>query len=409
MALSRRIAARAITCCCATGMLIWCSGCSTTNLVKSRQQFYAGHYDVADETLQNEESAGNNSTLFYMERATIRQQRGDFDGSNRDFLAASDNIERLETYSVSKGGASLLVNDQVQDFRGVPFERTLVHAFAAKNYLALYDWDDAAVEARRIIISLNEDTRGDYPEDAYSRYMAGFCLEMIDDPSNAALQYSKADALRPDLKIDPKSGRLGTEEEPPTPLKLGQGRRRELVCFVLLGRAPRGTQRINTPKESSQPYAEIYANGKLLGRSYTLSNTAELYYKTDQVAALKTVAKTGTRIAIKEGLAQAVENNSKNDALGDLVRFVLIGLLEQPDVRRWETLPRYLQVARVQLPDDAETFDVVFKDAAGSQRAAKRGLTPLSHRHTTYFSFVRDLQEAPPAKAVAVTLPEPQP
>lgn len=87
---------------------------------------------------------------------------------------------------MSKGVASWVVNDGVQNFRGAPFERTMVHVMAAKNYLALGEWDDAAAEARRIIKSLEPDIRGEYPEDAYSRYMAGFCLEMIDDDSNAA-------------------------------------------------------------------------------------------------------------------------------------------------------------------------------------------------------------------------------
>ena len=74
-------------------------------------------------------------------------------------------------------------------------ERTLLHAFTAKNHLAQANFENAAVEARRIIESLTPEKKGDYPDDAYSRYMAGFCLEMMDDRSNAELEYRKADSV----------------------------------------------------------------------------------------------------------------------------------------------------------------------------------------------------------------------
>ena len=46
-------------------------------------------------------------------------------------------------------------------------------------------------------------------------------------------------------------------------------------------------------------------------------------------------------------------------------RLILIGILEQPDIRRWETLPRWLQVARIPCPPDIREYDVVVKNAKG--------------------------------------------
>ena len=81
----------------------------------------------------------------------MRLFSGQYEKSARDYIAAADELERLETYSVSKGTATWVVNDTVQDFRGTPYERTLLHAFTAKDHLAMANWDDAAVEARDVV------------------------------------------------------------------------------------------------------------------------------------------------------------------------------------------------------------------------------------------------------------------
>jgi tetratricopeptide (TPR) repeat protein len=393
-------------------VLIQC-GCATPALDSARYNFYAGKYDKANETLDSAKVPENNQVLFNMERGTIRLFAGRYQNSARDYIAASDQLDKLETYSVSKGTASWVVNDSVQDFRGTPYERTLLHTFTAKDHLATGNWDDAAVEARRIIKSLDPAVRGDYPEDAYSRYMAGFCLEMIDDDSNAAIQYRRASALLSGAKVDENTGHMipapdkpaGTNtvdvstapapsNEKPWP--------HELVCFVLLGRSARGADIWEQNWKPGQPmYAEIYCKGERLGRSYNLADTVDLAYTTDQIEAVRKMIKTVGRVMVKEAIADSIEANN-NELLGELVRFVLIGLLERPDVRRWETLPRWLQVARVPCPPDLESFDVVLKTFNGVTIRTLHIEKPIARRRNTFVSFCRDIVSAP---SVVVTSP----
>lgn len=381
------------------------SGCATASLDSARYNFYAGRLQEADSKLESSTPLEKDRVLFLMERGTIRQALGEYEESSRDFIDASDQLEVFETYSVSKGASSWVVNDTVQDFKGTPFERTLLHAFTAKNHLARADWDNAAVEARRIIRTLIPEGRRDYPDDAYSRYMAGFCLEMIDDDSNAALQYRKASELLPNLMISETTGHLfplqtngvptnatagvtGRDKTPPAEDKVWG---HELVCFVLMGRAPRETDTWSEQWKAGSPmYAEIYHQGKLLGRSYNLADTVELAFTTEQIEAVRKAVKTVGRVVLKEAIAESVERNS-NEAVGDLVRFVLIGLLEQPDVRRWETLPRWLQVARVACPPGLQEYDVVFKNAYGGVMSRKHVTEPITRRRNTYVSFCRDI------------------
>ena len=381
--------------------LIQC-GCSTPALDSARYHFYSGQFDKAAETLNTAKVPENNVVLFNMERGTIRLSEGQYEDSARDYIAASDELDKLETYSVSKGTASWVVNDTVENFRGTPYERTLLHAFTAKDHLAMANWDNAAVEARRIIKNLDPSIRGDYPEDAYSRYMAGFCLEMIDDNSNAEIQYRKASALLSGIKVDEQTGHiipipghpadtnfLTAFAEPPCSNEKSWPS--ELVCFVLLGRSARGSDTWEQNWAPGQPmYAEIYCKGKRLGRSYNLADTVDLAYTTDRIEAVRKMIKTVGRVAVKEAIAQSLEANN-NEVLGDLARFVLIGLLERPDLRRWETLPRWLQVARVPCPPDIQSFDVVLKTFNGTTIRTLRVEQPITRRRNTFVSFCRDI------------------
>jgi len=377
-------------------------GCSTPTLNSARHNFYAGRFQQADQSLTSVKIPEQDRVLFLMERGMIRQAEGKYDDSSKDFIDASDLIDQLVTYSVSKGAASWVANDNVENFRGAPFERTLLHAFTANNHMARGDWDNAAVEARRIIKTLNPEQRGDYPDCAYARYLAGFCFEMIDDDSNAALQYRKASDNSTETAVDPNTGHL--KPKPPKStnqtesvsaenlFKDEKRSRDELICFVSIGHAPRPTNdREFAWRQSSAMYATILSNGKVLGRSYNLSDTVELAFTTEQIEAVRKMAKTVGRVIVKEAIADSIEENGNNELLGEFVRFILIGLLEQPDVRAWETLPRWLQVARVPCPPDLTSYDVEFKTANGATLRTLHVEAPIARRRNIFVSFCRDI------------------
>jgi len=396
---------------------VFLTGCAT-GLSSARHNYYAGKYSEAEESLSKDNFSGKNRVLLQMARGTIRQSAGDYKKSSDDYLVAYQEAKQLETYSVSKGGASLVVNDNVQAFRGTPFERTMLHAFTAQNHLARADWDNAAVEARRIINSLKPNARGKCPEDAYSRYMAGFCFEMIDDPSNAALQYRKAGELAYATDISSTDGRLRTAVPKETPTGSNQTERvqkdysptpwpqarwdNQLVCFVQLGRSPTGSELLNEYYHPSDNlYAEIYQGDKYLGRSYTLANVATLARKTIAEQALKTGSKAVARIAIKEGIAAGVAHGTDNEALGELVRMILLAL-ERPDVRRWETLPLLLQVARVPCSANLSQFRVIVKNSAGTTVNTATITYPITRRGNTFVSFYRNLPTLPKPPAAPI-------
>jgi len=363
-------------------------GCVGPRLNSARHNFYRGDFRQAVTNLTPLALDKRNNVLILMERGMSHQARGNYEASVDDWNAAVEEAKRLDYYSLSQGAASILSNDEAMAFRGAPYERTLLHAFAAKSYLALQMWEDAAVEARNIIDRL-ENLDG-FPDDAYCHYLAGFCLEMINDHDGAAFQYRAASKLMPTVKIDENTGRIGTGSGKPARSGRPEKGGAQLVCFISMGSSPSVSGIVRSRYAwGPSPYAEIYSGGKLLGHSHAFSNTGSLLSSTEKRLAAVRIVKETTRIVIKDAAANAVSR--ENEFLGELLRWFLFAL-ETPDRRRWETLPNLLHVARVPCPPDLKNYRVVFKTTDGRTLAQKTIDNPLARRDNVFVSFCRDIQ-----------------
>lgn len=363
------------------------TSCASHDLPEARSAFYQGNYELAKEEIGTEIVDGKDSVLVLMERGTVYQAEGEYEKSTMDYIQANDILAVLETYSVSEGVESWVVNDTVYSFEGAPFEQTILHSMAALNHLASDNWQDGGVEARRIIHSLRLEERGEeYPDDAFSRYLAAFILEMTGDLPNAEAQYVLADELLPEVSIG-KRGRIGGDPEQ----FLDKGvTERELVCFFLLGRSPSmGELRGEYVNFFHPPWIQLYGDGRHLGDATILTSVHDLALTTWNLGTPARLAKMAARIAAKEVVAREIEE--QDAALGALTRIILIGMLERPDFRRWETLPRWLAVARVPYPADLTSFDVRLHGEGipvGTTLLVQR---PLVQHGNVVFSFVRDL------------------
>lgn len=372
---------------CLAGFL---AGCASPPLQSARANFYAGRFEQANTNLATIPKDDKDEILYLMERGMIRQNLGQYEDSALDWRRAGDLDAHLDTYSLSQGVSSLIVNDRTLSFRGMPFERTLMYAFLAKDYLAASNWDYAAICARNIIKKL--EALDGFPDIAYGRYMAGFCLELINDEGNATIQYRAAERLlTSNVLIDPLSGDImPTTNVVKATMSIAkaalQTEPAELVCFITLGRLPVGEIYGNFYSQFP-PYAEIYCNDEYLGRSYPFANTAALMGASQRRLAAMQLAKDATRIATKIAISEAVKQ--QNDALGALVWLALFAM-EAPDTRCWETLPLWLEVARVPCPANLKSYTVVFKSAAGAPLGSKVITAPIARRGHTFISFCRD-------------------
>ncbi len=376
---------RAILCLAVSSCVIVASGCSTSRLGVARENYYRQDFTNAAAALVEIQEDDRNRVLALMERGMISHTVGDYKAANTDWIEANDQIKQLDYLSVSKKTASLVINDTVETYTGAPFERSLLHAFTAKNYFAMAQWHEAAVESRLIADGL--ENLNDFPDDPYSRYISGLGFEMIRDFSGAKLEYSRANALTKHLQIDEQSGHISiattnVPEKVKSPSPGG-----ELICLVSLGRAPTPGRRPRSNNVwGARPYVKLYHKQRYLGRSYTINTTARLLAATQRRIAVLKAAKTATRVVLKESIAYAIAE--ENAFLGEILRLILYAF-EVPDSRGWETLPMWLQVARVPCPKTLDEFTIVFHNSTGAELRRETVTTPLASRDDKHVSFIR--------------------
>ena len=360
------------------------SGCAAPHINSAQQSFYRGDFDSAIGALQAAEPDKKNMVLLRMERGMIHLANKNHEASISDWNEAIKRAKELDVYSLSQGTMSLLSNDMAMSFRGAPYERTLLHTFSAKSYMALQLWEDAAVEARNIVHRLKN--LDGFPDDAYSHYLAGFCFEMINDDESAAFQYRQATELLSGIQIDDRTGHITIKKEE---TKVSDTTNQaELICFVAIGRTPAINNSNTCSLPRSAPYAEIYNGNKLLGRSYTFSNTRSLRADTEKRLMAVRIVKDSSRIIIKDTAADML--SQQNELLGELLRWFLFAL-ESPDRRHWDTLPYWLQIARVPCPKDLKNYRIVFKTNDGKRISDRIIETPLMRKQNVFVSFCRDL------------------
>lgn len=371
----------------ASVMMLFMSGCSTPVLDRARTAYYNGDPNAALLNLEGAKIPDRDRILFLMERGTIYQAAGKFPESAHDYNEANDLFVKMDTLSVSRGVSSMVANDNMLNFYGYPFERSYLHVLSALTYMAQGDWQGAGVEGRRIINSLKPEIIGDYPKDAFSRYMAGLCMEMVDDPSNARVEYRKASKISELLKISDtghialKKGGLAVGLENGSVAK--SAGEHELICIIMMGRVadysaypPSGSRR--------EPTVGIRYNGKTLGYAYNMVDLSYIAALSEKEVILKTGVKTTGRVVGKWMVSNAVAQ--KNELAG-LATWVALFMLEQPDYRHWETLPRFINVGRVSCPDGLDHIELSINGVKHSYRLS----APVKQKGLLFITFDRVL------------------
>ena len=140
-------------------------GCSS---IITKTEFYRpiildlqnGDYMAASKKLGSAELEGEyadkDRVLLYLDKGIIFHYAGQFSKSNTAFGKAEYLMDSLYTKSISKGAASLLLNDNALAYSGEVYENLYVNIFKALNYIHLNKFDDAYIEVHRIADKLKE-------------------------------------------------------------------------------------------------------------------------------------------------------------------------------------------------------------------------------------------------------------
>lgn len=164
------------------------------SLVSAKQ--YTGAAELVEKS-RKKEYGSKNGLLYWLDRGMLLHYAGSYEESNAAFENAKQTAEEQMVKSITAEASTFLVNDNMRPYAGEDFERALIHAFSALNYLMLGRDDEALVEARQVdqyLISLENKYGHDnkYKEDAFVRYLMGLIYEDRGELNDAYISYYQA-------------------------------------------------------------------------------------------------------------------------------------------------------------------------------------------------------------------------
>lgn len=318
--------------------------------------------------------------LYFMAKGLILHDLGRYEDSSRELLAASRLMERQELISMSQETASLVTSDQITDYKGEYAERLWVHTYLMMNFLVQYQYDSALVEARQAMKLFKK-----YPEaldqEVFTRALIALCFENVNLFNDAYIEYKKLPGIQNMPSAAPLMRRLaalsglGDEAETwrrmiPAGMTADPPHRfqPELVLFIGSGKGPvKIESNIVLPPSIRLAFPQYQPRDPGISRIQIqgVPSSQIMRFSTDLNAvaeaslnarAAQMTVKLGARAAIKEAISQAV-GHKNDDAVEFIVRAALF-LMENADVRCWETLPASLTLVRVPIPPQIRSFTV---------------------------------------------------
>ncbi len=341
-------------------------------------------------------------------------------------LLADDRI----TVSVSKNALSILTNDMARVYQPRRTERLFIPYYGMLAFSRLEEWEDAAVEARRLTALLEEyaadRTDAERATHATLHYLAGVVFERAGERGEAQVAYRNASALLP----APWDSAVGLRAK-------GDG---EVLVVVERGFvAHRATESINlffhdTERDSvhggprhgrDHEYARHEGDDDDDGywlsvalpsvrRSPRSAGGTTMFVDGASAVALRVstlvddavtadeqrerasfLTRATARAAAKYVIAKAVKDK-KGEVAGSIAN-IGASLLERADIRSWHLLPQEVSLLRVRMPAGQHSLQV----AVGAESARVDVGTVSVRAGLTTIAAVRLWNElAPPLMAI---------
>ncbi len=348
------------------------------------------------EGLQKQGENGRDRLIYLFDLGLALHQAGDYGESIKIFREA-DRLAEIKDYtSLAEEGATLLVSENIKDYKGEDFENVLISTYLAMNYAALGDLEGALVEARRVnrkLYMMVSEGKRKYKQNAFARYLSGILYETERNWNDAYVDYKQTRELIPDfpglgrdlwrlakltknaedqarwqkeysltetdreeaMRIAPKRGRMELGEivilyqNGISPIKQPNPSFRQVPKFF--------------PRSNPVPRASVEMDARPVGPTAMLHDIEQTAVENLDEKYAGLIAKKIAGVVAKEVIAHQVEEQSKSPLLGLLTRAALYAS-DQADLRSWNLLPKDLQMIRVPASPGAHTIRVLPEGAS---------------------------------------------
>ncbi|MEK7358096.1 MAG: hypothetical protein AAB250_16740, partial [Bdellovibrionota bacterium] len=321
--------------------------------------------------------------------ATALQQARQFKESAKAYQVAEKIADVQDYHSISNIAGAALLSEEMVQYKGDDYEKVLINAMNAVNYLELGGLDEALVEVRRLnqkLYKYKTEAKRDYEQNPYAFYLGAMIYEADRKWDDAYISYKSAyqhapgfAPLREDLiraaekaqrPEDVAKWKKEFPEVKPKPDWSDKGMG-EIVLLYEQGWGPRKQPRPEEqrfpklyPVGSQTKFAKLIIDGAERARSDEIFDVTEAAIRALDADFGRLVASRVGGVAAKAVMADQLRQ--KDELLG-AIAWVAMNVADRADLRQWSTLPDTFQIARVPVKAGKYKVSVQGLDGSGSE------------------------------------------
>ncbi len=314
----------------------------------------------------------DDQVVALFEYGTAEQIAKSYKDSAKAFMLVDQLTEIKDYHSLSRVTGSLLLNEGMVQYKGEDYEKVLINAMLAIDFLMLKDYESAMVETRRMNEKLYKyrfEAKKNYEQNPFAFYLAALIREENKDYDGAYIDFKKVYELNPNvpyLREDLiRSAKRAQRDDDLKKWKSQFGNvdkeqwkqkdMGELVLIYQQGWAPKKMPHPDFaripklyPVHTQTSQAKIIVENGPEERSQLIFSVENVAIKTLDDAYAGLIAKRAAGLAAKAVVADQIRQ--KNQLLGQIA-FIGMNIADRADLRQWSTLPESFQVAKLWLKE----------------------------------------------------------
>jgi len=341
--------------------------------------------EAAKKIKEKAETEGDDQVVYLLEYGTALQLAGDYAASNRAFLKAEELTDIKDYHSLARVTGSLLTSATMVQYKGENYEKVLINAMLAVNFLMMGQLDEARVEARKLndkLYKFRYEGKKNYDQNPFAFYLSALIEEAQRDWDTAYIDFKRVYDLRPSLdylKEDLIRASISAQRSEdlemwrkkfpgvkPAPLKeLG-----EVVLIYQQGWGPQkrpypGIGKIPKlhPLNSATKRVRLEVEQGASELSQEVMDVTQVSIKNLEDDYAKIIAGRAVGVGAKAVVADQLRQ--KNQLLGELA-WIGMNIADQADLRQWISLPSSFQVAKIRLKPGTYRLRAVGLNGSGA-------------------------------------------
>jgi tetratricopeptide (TPR) repeat protein len=310
----------------------------------------------------------DDQVVYLLEYATAQQLAKNYEESNKAYLRAEDLTDIKDYHSISRITGSLLLSQGMIQYKGDNYEKVLINAMLAINYLMEHRLDDAMVEARKLndkLYKFRYEGKKNYDQNPFAFYLDALIEEDEKDYDSAYIDYKKVydlnprlpylqeDLIRAGIAAQRMDEVAGWRQKFPGVKPADFKQVGEVILVFQQGWGPQKRPNPAFPRVpklyplfSSSTYARLEIEGGSAENTQQVMSVTDVAIKTLDEDYAGLIGMRAAGIATKAVVADQIRQ--KNELLG-AIAWIGMNAADQADLRQWSSLPSSFQVAKLRL------------------------------------------------------------